>query len=310
MTHLSVDVRPVNAAALLELAGVTLAPSSPLSPFLAGLDPDSTSEVEMEEAGLIIRDESGLRTNATLALALSTLAQPQEVFHLHSMKSDREAKLTVANVAGHRVGLVAHPDVLEILFPLGRGDLLVAIRQSFDVETSDPAGLDLLIPAAGHFLAGVMARLGAGESHSFDEIAESARADLGNMTLAASLVVLDSEAADSLHADPARVAVELGRMIAAGALEMVDGRYRLEPSLGAMLEQPAVAFVEATRLDVADGSTRGITGLMLGSQILGIQSYVHLGVPSTRLTNLGGRQLADSISGLLFTESELEALSS
>jgi len=48
---------------------------------------------------------------------------------------------------------------------------------------------------------------------------------------------------------------------------------------------------------------------MLGSQILSIQSYVHDGVPSIRLVSIGARQLADSIAGLLFSESELEALS-
>jgi len=77
--------------------------------------------------------------------------------------------------------MVTLPDTLEILLPLGRSDLLNAIRQSFDVETSGPAGLNLLIPATGHFLTGVIAWLGATGSHSFDEIAESTRADLGDV---------------------------------------------------------------------------------------------------------------------------------
>jgi len=311
MTHLSVKIRPVDAAALLELAGVSLSPTSPLAPWLVDLDPLSTSESQMESAGLIIREDTGPRTNATLALALSTLAQPQELFEIHSVTSDREATLTVATVAGHRVGLIGQKggsDRMEILFPLGRSDLLASIRQSFDAADSDTLELDLLIPATGHFLIGVMARLGVAQSHSVSEIIESTRNDLGDLALAASLAGLDPESADALHSDPTRVAVELGRLLATGAVSMDADTYGLTPDLRTLLSEPAVATVHATRFDSTTGQRSTITGVRLGPRIAMIQTHIHDDVPSTRLRCVTGRQLGDSIGALLFSESELRSL--
>ncbi len=313
MSHTTVTMRPIEAAAILELIGIEPHPGSSLVSALS--DPQgSTTEQELVHSGLIVEEGSSRRPNAAVGLALATLAQPQETLDLHFAGPAGEKSMAAALVAGHRV--VAHfgDDRVEVSFPVNRISLIGAISSSIGDGTVNSVSIDMRISPVGQFLVGTMARHHPMTWESLAEISGKADRDVLDQRSVLGLALLDPSGLDDLYGQPHRAEQELNVLAALDppvVYESGDGRYILAPLLAEVLCAEPTGSIEATRVRFDDEGnvTDTVTAVRFPHAILATRlSTDGEGRTVVRVFSVSEVELASIVSALLFDDAELAEL--
>ena len=301
-------VEPAHAAAVLRIADIPVEPLSPLRPWLEAVDREPSAD-ELQRAGLVIASPEGTakRINTTVSFALFTAAVPQRILHLSTASERGETEVAVASVAEHRVGVALRDGAIELRFPLGRGDLVTAMRSALDGDSPPSTPMDLTVTPIGSFLIGLLARHGHKGMLTAAEISRLADDEIVVRRYGLALGLVDSDSLDAVYGHPDVVEAELAALVIAGAVRAERARIGLDPQLAALLASPPRRVIQATRTEVAPGRRDAVIAMWLGPGILMMHNLIGQRGPHVRLTTVGSTQVANSMAALLFDDEELRA---
>jgi hypothetical protein len=311
MTHAIASIRPAEVAALLDLSGVEALATSPLTPWLGGLDPSDTSEQQLLERGLLVEEDGRRRINSAIAVTLATLARPEETLTLHFADGSGEKEMVVARLKKYLVGLRPREDHLELLFPVGRAELVAAIHAGISGGSEASVEIDISVSPVGQFLMGVLARHHRGAPATSEQISASVDGDVLVHQRALGLAMQDPARLDAIFHNVRRVAAELGHLVQASVVSEEAGTYLLGTAISGVLGSEPTGSLTATRLFHGEGVGVGgdtITAIRFREALLLVRTVSTDRGPMVRIYTASHQQVAATVSALLFSDAELEAL--